>query len=117
MCLWKQKIDHLSSKLQQLLLGYRFALPLQLRWRPLAAAEAGAAASGAAGMPVWWPRRPAAVSEAIVAGAGPDFSSAAGQMRAAKLLIGEVRSLSIVCVCVSVGLSVECGRVVDPPPS
>ena len=43
--------------------------PLQLRWRPLAAAEAGAAASGAAGMPVRWPRRPAAVSEAAVADA------------------------------------------------
>jgi len=38
--------------------------PLQLRWRPLAAAEAGAAASGAAGMPVRWPRRPAGASAA-----------------------------------------------------
>ena len=49
---------------------------LQLRWRRLAAAEAGVAAPGAAGMPVRWPRRPAAVSEAVVAGAGPDFSCA-----------------------------------------
>ena len=53
--------------------------PLQLRWRPLAAAEAGAATPGAAGMPVRWPRRPAAVSEAVAAGAGPDFSCAAGK--------------------------------------
>ena len=57
---------------------------LQLSWRPLAAAEAGAAASGAAGIPVRWPRRSAAVSEAAAAGAGPDFSCAAGQKRAAK---------------------------------
>ena len=68
-------------------------------------------------MPVRWPRRPAAVSEAVATGAGPDFSCAAGQKRAAKPLIGEVRSLSVVSVCVSVGLTVECGRVVDPPPS
>ena len=57
---------------------------LKLCWRRLAAAEAGVAAPGAAGMPVRWPRRPAAVSEAVVAGAGPDFSCAAGQKRAAK---------------------------------
>ena len=44
---------------------------LKLCWRPLAAAEAGAAASGAAGMPVRWPRRPAAASAAVVAGAEP----------------------------------------------
>ena len=110
-CLWKQKTDHLSSKYSQV----EVALPLQLRWRPLAAAEAGAAASGAAGTPVRWPIRPAAVSEAVAAGAGPDFSCAVGQKRAVKPPIGEVRSLSVVCVCVSVGLSVECGRVVDPP--
>lgn len=53
-------------QIRQLLSDWRFALPLQLGWRPLAAAEAGAAASGAAGMPVRWPRRPAAVSEAVV---------------------------------------------------
>ena len=45
--------------------------PLQLRWRPLAAAEAGAAASAAAGMPVRRPRRPTAVSAAFEADAGP----------------------------------------------
>ena len=112
MCLWKQKPNHLSSKLQQLLSSCRFALPLQLRWRPLAAAEAGATASGAAGMPVRWPRRPAAVSEAVAAGAGPDFRCAAGQKRATKPLIGEARSLSVVCVCVSgsVGRLWSCGR-------
>ena len=50
--------------------------PLQLRWRPLAAAEAALAAPRAAGMPVRWPRRPCAVSAAVAAGAGPDFSCA-----------------------------------------
>ena len=86
--------------------------PLQLRWRPLAAAEAGAAASGAAGIPVRWPRRPTAVSDAVAAGAGPDFSCAAGQKRAAKPPNGEVSSLSVVCVCVSgsVGRVWSCGR-------
>ena len=49
---------------------------LKLCWRPLAAAEAGAAASGAAGMPVRWRRRPAAASAAVAAGADPDFSCA-----------------------------------------
>jgi hypothetical protein len=85
---------------------------LQLRWRPLAAAEAGAAASGAAGMPVRWPRRPAAVSEAVAAGAGPDFSCAGELEQPLKALIGEVRSLSVVCVCVSgsVGRVWSCGR-------
>ena len=58
------------------------------------------AAPGAAGMPVRWPRRPAAVSEAVVAGAGPDFSCAAGQKRAAKPpnRRGKV-SLGGLCVC------------------
>ena len=73
---------------------------LKLCWRRLAAAEAGVAAPGAAGMPVRWPRRPAAVSEAVVAGAGPDFSCAAGQKRAAKPpnRRGKV-SLGGLCVC------------------
>ena len=76
------------------------------------AAEAGATASGAAGMPVRWPRRPAAVSEAVVADAEPDISCAAGQKRAAKPPIGKVRSLSVVGVYVSgsVGRVVSCGR-------
>ena len=90
--------------------------PLQLRWRPLAAAEAGAAASGAAGMPVRWQRRPAAVSEAVAAGAGPDFSCAGELEQPLKALIGEVRSLSVVCVCVSGLVGKVCGRVVDLPP-
>ena len=34
------------------------------------------AAPRAAGMPVWWPRRPAAATAAVAAGAGPDFSCA-----------------------------------------
>ena len=37
---------------------------LWLRWRPLAAAEAGLTAARAAGMPVRRPRRPAAASAA-----------------------------------------------------
>ena len=49
---------------------------LQLRWPPLAAAEVDVAAPGAAGMPVRWPRRPAAASAAVAAGADPDFSCA-----------------------------------------
>ena len=73
----------------------------KLCWRPLAAAEAGAAAFGAAGMPVRWPGRPAAVSEAVAADAGPDFSCAGELEQPLKALIGEVRSLSVVCVCVS----------------
>ena len=71
-------------------------------------------------MPVRWPRRPAAVSEAVAAaGAGPDFSCAAGKKvgRQATERRGKL-SLGRLCVCqVPVGLSVECGRVVDPPPS
>jgi len=81
------------------------------------AAEAGAAASGAAGMPpVRWPRRPAAVSEAVAAGAGPDFSCCGELEQPLKALIGEVRSLSVVCVCVSGLVGKVCGRVVDLPP-
>ena len=94
----------------------RSTLPFQLRWRRLAAAEAGAAASGAAGMPVRWPRRPAAVSEAVAAGAGPDFSCAGELEQPLKALIGEVRSLSVVCVCVSGLVGKVCGRAVDLPP-
>ena len=68
-------------------------------------------------MPVRWPRRPAAISEAVTAGAGPDFSCPGELEQRLKALIGEVRSLSVVCVCVS-GLVVgkACGRVVDLPP-
>ena len=112
MCLWKPENHPNFRKIRQLLSDWRFALPLQLRWRPLAAAEAGAAASGAAGMPVRWPRRPAAVSEAAAAGAGPDFSCAGELEQPLKALIGEVRSLSVVCVCVSgsVGRVWSCGR-------
>ena len=73
---------------------------MKLCWRPIAAAEAGAVAPGAAGMSVRWPRRPAAVSEAVAADAGPDFSCAGELEQPLKALIGEVRSLSVVCVCV-----------------
>ena len=68
----------------------RSTLPFQLRWRRLAAAEAGVAAPGAAGMPVRWPRRPAAVSEAVAAGAGPDFSCAGELEQPLKPRIGKM---------------------------
>ena len=103
-------------QIRQLLSDWRFALSLQLRWRLLAAAEEGAAASGAAGMPVRRPRRPAAASAALVAGAEPRTQLRADHERAAKPLIGEVRSLSVVCVCVSGLVGKVCGRVVDLPP-
>ena len=74
------------------------------------------AAPRAAGMPVRWPRRPCAVSAAVAAGAGPDFSCAGELEQPLKALIGEVRSLSVVCVCVSGLLGKVCGRVVDIPP-
>ena len=63
---------------------------MRLRWRPLAAAEAGAAASGAVSMPVRWPRQPAAVSEAVVADAEPDLSCAGKPEQPRKALIGKV---------------------------
>ena len=74
------------------------------------------AAPRAAGMPVWWPRRPAAATAAVAAGAGPGFSCAGELEQLLKALIGEVRSLSVVCVCVSGLLGKVCGRVVDIPP-
>ena len=58
----------------------------------------------------------AAVSEAVAAGAGPDFSCAGELEQPLKALIGEVRSLSVVCVCVSGLVGKVCGRVVDLPP-
>ena len=68
-------------------------------------------------MPVLrWPRRPAALSEAVAAGAGPDFSCAGELEQPLKALIGEVRSLSVVCVCVSGLVGKVCGRAVDLPP-
>ena len=84
----------------------------RVKRRPRAAAEAGAAASGAAGMPVRWPRRQPAVSEAVVADAEPDLSCAGELEQPLKALIGKVRSLSVVCVCVSgcVGRVWSCGR-------
>ena len=71
MCLWKQKISQNRCKFANYSQIGDARSHLKLRWRPLAAAEAGAAASGAAGMPVRWPRRPAAASAAVVAGAEP----------------------------------------------
>ena len=94
--LWSQKMSQKSMKSSNYSQVAAARYPLQLCWRPRAAAEAGAAASGAAGMPVRWPRRPAAVSEAAVAGAGPDFSCAGELEQPLKALIGEVRSLSVV---------------------
>ena len=67
-------------------------------------------------MPVRWPRRPAAASAAVAAGAGPDFSCAGELEQPLKALIGEVRSLSVVCVCVSGLVGKVCGRAVDLPP-
>ena len=64
--------------------------PLQLRWRALAAAEAGAAASRAAGMPMRRPIRPAAVSAATVADAEPDLCCAGELEQPLKALIGKV---------------------------
>ena len=93
MCLWKPENHQNFRKSASYSQIEVPRCPLQLRWRPLAAAEAGAAASGAAGMPVRWPRRPAAVSEATTAGAGPDFSCAGELEQPLKALIGEVRSL------------------------
>ena len=76
------------------------------------------AAPGAAGMPVRWPRRPAAVSEAVVAGAGPDFSCAGELEQPLKALIGKVcrppvgRSVAwSVARSVLVELSISCGGV------
>ena len=74
--LWSQKMSQKSMKSSNYSQVAAARNLFQLRWRPHAAAEAGVAAPGAAGMPVRWPRRPAAVSEAVVAGAGPDFSCA-----------------------------------------
>ena len=99
--LWSQKISQNFRKWANYSQVAAARSHLKLRWRPLAAAEAGAAASGGAGMPVRWPRRPAAVSEAAVADAEPDFSCAGELEQPLKALIGEVRSLSVVCVCVS----------------
>ena len=67
-------------------------------------------------MPVRWPRRPAAASAAVAAGAGPDFSCAGELEQPLKALIGEIRSFSVVCVCVSGLVGKVCGRVVDLPP-
>ena len=67
-------------------------------------------------MPVRRPRRPAATSAVLVAGAGPDFSCAGELEQSLKALIGEVKSLSVVCVCVSGLVGKVCGRVIDLPP-
>ena len=90
----------------------------RVKRRPRAAAEAGAAASGAAGMPVRWPRRPAAVSEAVVADAEPDLSCAGELEQPVKALIGKVcrppvgRSVGrSVARSVLVELSISCGGV------
>ena len=77
------------------------------------------AAPGAAGMPVRWPRRPAAVSEAVVADAEPDLSCAGELEQPVKALIGKVcrppvgRSVAwSVARSVLVELSISCGGVI-----
>ena len=52
------------------------------------------------------------LGEAAAAGAGPDFSCAGELEQPLKALIGEVRSLSVVCVCISgsIGRVWSCGR-------
>ena len=87
------KCSQNRCKSANLILPARSRYPLQLRWRPLAAAEAGAAASGAAGMPVRRPRRPTAVSAAFEADAGPELGCAGQLERAAEAPNGEVSSL------------------------
>ena len=74
--LWSQKMSRKLMKSSNYSQVEAARYPFQLCWRPLAAAEVGAAASGAAGMPVRWRRRPAAASAAVAAGADPDFSCA-----------------------------------------
>ena len=51
----------------------RCGYSLQLRWRPLAPRKAALAALRAADMPVRRPRRPAAASASVVAGAEPQI--------------------------------------------
>ena len=77
---------------------------LQLRWRSLPPRKAALAAPRAAGMPVRRPRRPAAVSAADAAGAGPELGCAGQLERAAEAPIDEASSLWV-------GLSVD--RSVD----
>ena len=70
-------------------------------------------------MPVRWPRRPAAVSEAVVADAEPDLSCAGELEQPVKALIGKVcrppvgRSVGrSVARSVLVELSISCGGVI-----
>ena len=89
---------------------------MQLRWRSLAAAEAGAAASGAAGMPVRWPRRPCAVSAAVVADAGPDLSCAGDLERPLELRIGKIYPPPVgASVARSLSRSALVESLVNPP--
>ena len=87
---------------------------LWLRWRPLAAAEAGLTAARAAGMPVRRSRRPAAVS---AADAETDLELSCGALendRAVRPPIGEVKFALGGCVGLSVDLSVGSGRGIEP---
>ena len=75
-----------------------------MRWSPWEAPATALAAAEAAGMPVRRPRRPAAVSAADAAGAGPELGCAGQLERAAEAPIDEASSLWV-------GLSVD--RSVD----
>ena len=104
---------------EQIFMKYRAArisrCPSWTRLRPLTAAEGALAAAGAAGAPVWRPRRPPAVSVAVVLGGAAEVGLCVGYEWAAKPPIGEARSLSV-------GLSVsrrvwpvESGQGIDVP--
>ena len=82
--------------------------PSWMRWSPWEAPATALAAAEAAGMPVRRPRRPAAVSAAFEAGAGPELGCAGQLERAAEAPNGEVSSLSVGrCVSRRVGRSSE----------
>jgi len=78
--------------------------PLWTRLSPPTPPATALAAAEAAGMPVRRPRRPAAVSAADAAGAGPELGCAGQLERAAEAPIDEASSLWV-------GLSVD--RSVD----
>ena len=73
-------------------------------WSTWEAPATALAAAEAAGMPVRRPRRPAAVSAAFEAGAGPELGCAGQLERAAEAPIDEASSL---CVGLSVDRSVD----------
>jgi hypothetical protein len=78
--------------------------PSWTRWGTWEAPATALAAAEAAGMPVRRPRRPAAVSAADAAGAGPELGCAGQLEQAAEAPIDEASSL---CVGLSVDRSVD----------